>query len=219
MRGKVRLQLGNIPQVEGPSPEALGWRAICSPRARRVYWLAALVGLVLLTGLCAGLGTWSLALGNTGGATANDAASPWVVTLVVLASYIPLHELLHLLGQPGWGRSDRSMVVLWPAKLRFGVYYEGCMSRRRWLGMRLAPLVVLSVLPACALALGQVQPLSPDVEVGLSVLMVANTLGSGGDVIAAILVLRQVPSTASLCFQAGRAYWRPAQPVAGANLQ
>ena len=210
----MRLQLGDIPKGEGTSPEALGWRAIRSPKARKVYWLAALVGLVLLTGLCAGLGAWSLAWGNTGGATANDAASPWVVTLVVLALYIPLHELLHLLGQPGWGRSSRSVVVLWPAKLRFGVYYEGCMSRRRWLAMRLTPLVVLSVLPAFALALLQVQPLGPDVEVGLSVLMVVNTLGSGGDVIAAILVLGQVPSAAYLCFQEGRAYWQPAQPVA-----
>jgi hypothetical protein len=84
------------------------------------------------------------------------------------------------------------------------------MSRRRWLAMRLAPLVMLSVLPACVLALLQVQPLSPDVEVGLSVLMVVNALGSGGDVIAAILVVAQVPPAARLCFRAGRAYWQPA---------
>jgi hypothetical protein len=207
----VRLQWGDIPRVEGTSPEALGWRAIRSPNARRGYWLAALVGLALLSGLCAGLGMWSFAMGNWGGmATASDAASPWGVMLVVLAIFIPLHESLHLLGQPGWGRSSRSVVVLWPAKLRFGVYYEGCMSRRRWLAMRLAPLVMLSVLPACVLGLLQVQPLSPDVEVGLSILMVVNTLGSGGDVIAAMLVVTQVPPAACLCFRAGRAYWRPA---------
>jgi hypothetical protein len=148
---------------------------------RRGFWLAALAGLALLSGLCGGLGTWSLAVGEWDGmATANDAAFPWVVTLVVLVIYIPLHESLHLLGQPGWGRSSRSVVALWPAKLRFGVYYEGCISRRRWLAMRLAPLVMLSVLPACALALLRVQPLSADVEAGLSALMAANTLGSGG---------------------------------------
>ncbi len=207
----MRLQWGDMPKAEGTSPEALGWRAIRSPEIKRGYWLAALVGLALLSGLCAGLGTWSLAVGDRGGmATASDVASPWVAALIVLAIYIPLHESLHLLGQPGWGRSNRSVVVLWPAKLRFGVYYEGCMSRRRWLVMRLAPLVMLSVLPACVLALLQVQPLIPDLEVGLSVLMVVNTLGSGGDVIAAILVVGQVPPAACLCFQAGRAYWRPA---------
>jgi hypothetical protein len=206
----VRLQWGHIPRVEGPSAESLGWHVIRSPEARRGFWLAALAGLVLLSGLCAGLGTWSLAAGRGGMATASDAAYPLVVMLVVLATYVPLHESLHLLGQPGWGRSSRSVVVLWSAKLRFGVYYDGCMSRRRWLAMRLAPLVVLSVLPACMLALLQVQPLSPDVEVGLSILMVVNTLGSGGDVIAAVLVVAQVPAGASLCFRGGRAYWRPA---------
>ena len=144
-------------------------------------------------------------------ATAGDAASPWVVVVVVLAVFIPLHEFLHLLGQPEWGRSSRSVVVVWPTKLRFGVYYEGCMSRRRWLGMRLAPLIVLSVLPAGLLALLQVQPLSAELEIGLQVLMVVNTLGSGGDILAAVVVLRQVPAaTAQMCFESGRAYWRPA---------
>jgi hypothetical protein len=129
--------------------------------------------------------------------------------LIVLALFIPLHELLHLLGQPEWGRSSRSVVAVWPAKLRFGVYYEGCMSRRRWLGMRLAPLILLSVLPACVLALLPRHLWSPEVDIGLQVLMVVNALGSGGDIVAAILVLAQVPPTACLCFQAGRAYWRP----------
>ena len=206
----MRLQLGDIPRVEETSPEALGWRAIRSPAAGIGYWLAALVGLVLLSGLCAGLSMWSWAVGNRGGmATTGDAASPWIAMLIILAIFIPLHELLHLLGQPGWGWSSRSVVAVWPAKLRFGVYYEGCMTRRRWLAMRLAPLIMLSVLPACALALLQVQSLSPDVEIGLQVLMVVNALGSGADVVAAILVVAQVPPTACLCFQAGRAYWRP----------
>lgn len=206
----MRLQLGDIPQVEGPSPKTLGWSAIRSPAAGIGYWLAALVGLALLVGLWVGLSIWSFAMGNGGGmATASEAAFPWVVMVVVLALFIPLHESLHLLGQPGWGRSSRSVVVAWPAKLRFGVYYEGCMSRRRWLAMRLAPLIILSVLPACVLVMLQVQT-SPDVEVGLQILIVVNALGSGGDVLAAILVVAQVPRTACLCFQAGRAYWRPA---------
>jgi Putative zincin peptidase len=206
----MRLQLGDIPREEETSPEALGWHAIRSPAARIGYWLAALVGLALLSGLCAGLSMWSWAVGNRGGmATTGDAASPWIAMLIILAIFIPLHELLHLLGQPGWGWSSRSVVAVWPAKLRFGVYYEGCMTRRRWLAMRLAPLIMLSVLPACVLALLQVQSLSPDVEIGLQVLMVVNALGSGGDVVAAILVVAQVPPTACLCFQAGRAYWRP----------
>ncbi len=124
----------------------------------------------------------------------------WWAVAVVLMTFIPLHEFLHLLGQPEWGCSDRSLLVIWPAKLRLGVYYESCMSRRRWLGMRLVPLLVLS----------QVQPLNVELEIGLQVLMVINAVGSGGDLLAVWLVLKQVPPAGQLCFRKGRAYWRPA---------
>ena len=66
--------------------------------------MAALVGLVLVSGLCLVLSLWSLAVGDRGGyATMGESAAPWRATLVVLVVYIPLHELLHLLGQPDWG--------------------------------------------------------------------------------------------------------------------
>ena len=137
-------------------------------------------------------GLWSFAIGDLSGyATAGESASPWGAVVSVLVVYIPLHEALHLLGQPSWGRSDQSVVVLWPARLRFGVYYEGCMSRRRWLAMRLAPMFVLSVLPAALLALMKLWPLNVELEIGLQVLMLVNALGSGGDVVAALLVLRE----------------------------
>ena len=209
----MRLQFGDThtPTVEGTSPEVEGWHTIRSPSSRMSYLLAALAGVVLLSGLCAGMGMWSLAVRHKAGmATANDVADPWGAVAIALVVFIPLHEFLHLLGQPQWGTSSRSVVVIWPARLRFGVYYEGCMSRRRWLVMRLAPLMVLSVLPACVVALLQAQPLYPEVDIGLQVLMVLNALGSGGDIVAALLVVSQVPPAAQMCFQAGRAYWRPA---------
>ena len=130
--------------------------------------------------------------------------------MVVFVIFIPLHEFIHLLGQPERGMSSRSVLTVWPAKLRFGVYYEGCMSRRRWLVMRLAPILVLSVLPACVVALLLMRPGIPDVVVGLQVMMVLNALGSGGDTLAAVVVLRQVPPAAQMCFKSGRADWRPA---------
>ena len=207
----MRLQLGEVPATKSLSPEARGWQVIYSPATWKVYWLAALVGLALLGTLCVGLGTWSWVVASKAGmATAGDATSPWITVLVVLATFIPFHELVHLLGQPEWGMSSRSVLAVWPAKLRFGVYYEGCMSRARWLGMRLAPFIVLSVLPACLVALLQLHPWTADVEVGLQVMMVVNALGSGADILAAMVVLRQVPATGEMCFESGRAYWRPA---------
>jgi hypothetical protein len=35
-----------------------------------------------------------------------------------------------------------------------------------------------------------------------------NGIGSGGDVIAVIWVLFQVPQKATICFSGGKAYWR-----------
>lgn len=203
----MRVHIGELPKAEETSPQMGDWRAIRSPGATLGYALAAVGGLFLLGGLCGGLSLFSLLIGDNGVTTAGVNAS-WVVVLVVLVVYIPLHELLHLLGQPGWGRSNRSVVVVWPARLRFGVYYEGCMPRRQWLAMRLAPLIVLSVLPAGLLALSHVRPLTAELDIGLQILLLVNTLGSGGDLVAAVLVLAQVPATGQLCFREGRAYWR-----------
>jgi hypothetical protein len=96
---------------------------------------------------------------------------------VALLTFIPLHELLQL-----------------------GVYYEGCMSRRRWRWMRMAPLLGMS----------QVRSRGVTLEIGLQAMLVANSVGSGGDLMAASLVLRQAPHNARLCFRGGRAYWRTA---------
>ena len=48
-------------------------------------------------------------------------------------------------------------------------------------------------------------------------MMLVNALGSGGDAVAAVIVLRQVPALAALCFHNGRAYWRPAKQLAEAE--
>ena len=207
----MRLQWGAAPIPVAAHEIPGGWRSIESPASRWAYALAALVGLVLLGSLCSALSAWLwFARNQAGMATTGDTASPWLAASIPILLFVPLHEAFHLLGQPGWGSTNRSVLVIWPAKLRFGVYFDGCMSRKRWLAMRLAPFVVLSVLPACLVALLQARPWTADVEVGLQVMMIVNALGSGADIVAALLVLRQVPADGQLCFQARRAYWRPA---------
>jgi len=207
----VRLQLGAVATSEPTIPETQSWRVVHSPELRKIYWIAVVAGLAILGALCVALSSWSWVVANSAGmATSGEATRPWLVAGIALVAFVPLHEGIHLLGQPQWGMSQRSVVSIWPAKLRFGVYYEGCMPRRRWLQMRLAPLAVLSVLPALVVALLELGGGAADVQVGLQVMMVVNALGSGADVVAAILVLRQVPAKADMCFQSGRAYWRPA---------
>ena len=192
---------------------AEGLTRIHSPSTRLGYLLAGLVGLalpaVLFVGLVA-ISFYSLARG--GGAQAAppavDPPTPWGAVILALLLFIPLHELVHALVHPGLGLSPRTVVVLWPAKLRFGVYYEGCMSRRRWLVMRLAPLACLSVIPVLLLTVFKVVPASFAVEIFLQVLVLVNAVGSGGDLVAAVWVLAQVPAGGQICFRGGKAYWR-----------
>ncbi len=205
----MKLQIGDVAQGKEPSTPPEGWQVIESPVTRRVFALAALIGLILILCLCLSLGTWASVVGDGSGmATAGESDNAWAISIVIILLFIPLHEFVHLLGQPGWGFTNRSIVAVWPTKVRFGVYYDGCMSRRRWLVMHLAPLIFLSFMPACILALGKLWGLPVDLELGLSILMMLNAIGSGADILAVRVVLSKVPRDAFLCFHEGKAYWR-----------
>ncbi len=149
---------------------------------------------------------------GTDAAPGSDPPAPWGAVLATLLLYIPVHEFLHLIWQPHFGLSAQSVLVVWPSRLRFGIYYDGCMSRTRWLVMRLAPLVVLSLIPAVVLAIFQNTPFNHTIRTMLEVLLVVNGVGSGGDAVAMVLVLFQVPRPAQICFRGGRAYWKPTWP-------
>jgi putative zincin peptidase len=215
----MKVLLGSIPEIAGFDPETAGLHKIGGPGATISQLLASLIGLFLLVvpiaGLCLILSIFAIP---------NPDADPnytppvaWGAAVLAMLSFIPLHELLHLIWHPRFGRSDRSILVIWPIKLLFGVYYEGCMSRTRWLLMRIAPFVFLSILPAIFIALFQYVAFSHMSKTYLEVLMVLNTVGSGADVAAIFLVVSQVPRSASLCFRGGKAYWQQAIAVSTAS--
>jgi hypothetical protein len=163
-----------------------------------------LVGWLIVVSMLAG--------GSEEAVTVVDVPPPWGAVLLALLLYIPLHELLHAVWHPQLGLSPRTVLVIWPKRLRFGVYYEGCMTRRRWLAMRLAPLIVLSIIPAGFLTLFHFISVSFALETFLNVLLLVNGIGSGGDIVAVVWVLRRVPSKTQICFFGGKAYWRPRVP-------
>jgi len=167
------------------------------------YLFAGLIGLAIPIVLC----VWSIIVGGEAADT-----STWGVVVMALLLFIPLHELLHAIWHPQLGLSPQTVMVIWPRKLRFGVYYEGCMTRRRWLLMRLAPLMFLSVMPIGLLTLFHYVPGAFGLEIFLQVLMLVNGIGSGGDVVAVIWVLFQVPPKSQICFCGGKAYWKSVPP-------
>jgi hypothetical protein len=128
--------------------------------------------------------------------------------LLVIPLGIAAHELLHALLHPGFGLTDSTELFLNWRTLRFAVYYEGRIPRSRWVAMRLFPMAVLTLLPLAVFLASIYQP-THGWETYLIVLILINTIGSGADLAAAAIVLRQVPQGGVLNFHRGRAYWLP----------
>ena len=204
----MRFRLGNVPQGTDVPAEAEGWHRIHSPASRPGYLLAVSTGFLSFVVLCGAASIVSALVGLASGQEAPASTSPLAGVIWALLLYIPVHELLHAVWHPRAGLSDRTVFVVWPARLNFGVYYDGCMSRGHWLRMRLAPFLFLSVAPALILAGLRTQPAPVAVTAFFEALILVNCIGSGGDIVAAVWVARQVPRNAHICFAGGRAYWR-----------
>jgi hypothetical protein len=205
----MRIHIGSLPPIDNPQNPQPGWLPVHGPSSRLAYWGAAFTGFALFLLLFAGIITAS-SLGPSNGPLPPEAdfTTNWAAILLTLLLSVLIHELLHLTFYPDHGLSDASLLVIWPRRLHIGAYYEGSMTRQRWLVMRLAPFVILSVLPALFLTATPSLVLSFTLETCLSILLLVNSLGSGGDVLAAAWVAIHLPRGAVLHFQGGRAYWQ-----------
>jgi len=203
----LKIRIGAIPEAELPQAEAATWHRISGSSQKASYLLAWSAGLGSFFLLYVLLILASI-VAPSGSGTSAERYTPWFAILLTLLIFIPVHELLHLLFHPQNGRSSHSILTIWPTKLRFGIYYDGCMSRRQWLIMRIAPFIGLSIIPAIVVALANWITINYALVISLELLILVNCIGSGGDIVAVAIVLRQVPSKMDLCFYGGKAYWR-----------
>jgi len=132
---------------------------------------------------------------------------PWILLPVLLVSVVG-HEFLHLLFHPRWGVSSQSLLLVWPRRLQLGVYYEGFMTRTRWLVMRLSPLVGLTACPTLLLLVAHPFNMSFFWQQFIVLVVLVNSLGAGGDLVASLIVGRQVPRGGEVGNWNGRAYWK-----------
>ncbi len=205
----LRFHFGKLSWPEQESLTEAGWNRIQSPGSRVGYTLAVLAGVLIILLLFGWLIAVSLfASDNPVERTADLGNSPWGALILALLLFIPLHEIVHAISLPGYGLSPQTIVIIWPGKLRFGIYYEGCMSRSRWLMMRLTPFVCITTVTIGLLTLFYFIPGPYVIIVFLQILFMLNGLGSGGDIIAVIWVLFQAPAKSWICFYRGKAYWR-----------
>jgi len=203
----MRIHLSDPPLSTELTDESYAGRPIRQPDHRKSVLLTTLVGLVLLSILIA-ISMLYLTLAQRVGVMGftEKEFAPSLGLLVVIALGIITHELLHALLHPGFGLTDSTELFLGWQKLRFAVYYEGRIPRRRWIFMRLFPLCVLTLLPL-AIILVMFFRSTYGLETYLIALILVNTLGSGGDLVAVAIVLRQVPPDGVLNFHRGKAYW------------
>ncbi len=206
----MRIQLGSPPKSAMGTEEPDAGKPIRQPGRWTSVWIAPLSGVILLFisfVLYAGL-NWIIPEGESS-ASYSSRTIPWAGMIVIFFLCVLAHELLHILLHPGSGRPDSSMLFIDWKKLQFGVYYEGRIPRDRWIAMRLLPVVGLTILPLAGLLI--LDPwMTFALESYLWVLILTNSLGSGGDLAAVLIVLRQVPAAGALNFKRGKAYWLPA---------
>lgn len=122
-----------------------------------------------------------------------------------LLLFIPLtavHELIHALFHPQYGKSDRSIIGFWPAPLMFYAHYNGKLTHNRFLTILAMPMIVLTILQLLvALMTGHA---NGDVE-GVSTW---NSLFACVDMFGISLLCFQMPHNAICHNQDWKTYWR-----------
>jgi len=177
-------------------PEHEGWMRVPEPGPLKMMML--IIPPMVVLGLSFHF-IFSLAGANVQPLT-NIRNAP--IALAIIAGIAPIHELLHLLCLPGFGLNEESIVGFWPKMFAPYVYYEGVLSRNRYIFICACPFAVLSVVPLL------VSLINPDIPVIVIAVSYLNCLLSGADLAGIFLLLKHVPSGASIKNNGTEGYWR-----------
>jgi hypothetical protein len=203
----MRLHVGPTLLHESSPPDSAQWILLASPPSSRVFLVAAITGIAALFVLLS-LILWSALVADI---STPEASSGEVATLLVavatLVLVLPAHEAVHAAFYPGGLFSSSITLLIYPKRLMLAVYYEGTISKHRWLVARLAPFLLLAVAPTLLLV-APIPPLRTTAEAFLAIMLLVNALGSGGDLLTAAWVSLRVPNGSTLGFLGGKAYVR-----------
>ena len=183
---------------------------IQQPKPKTGMWISILAGLGIPLALFTVMGFVTRLMPHIEDTRPIETIPPWIIFPVIMVC-VPVHEFLHLICHPRWGLSKYSIVLVWLRKFQFGVYYDGFMTRTRWLVMRLLPFIGLTILPALFLSTDWVYRIRFLWEVFITLTILVNSLGAGSDIVASVIVARQVPADGEVGIWNGRAYWRRAE--------
>lgn len=123
-------------------------------------------------------------------------------TLAIAAIIVMfLHELSHAMAFTMKRSDDLRVACAW-RKWRLSVRYEGAVTRNHYVLVLVAPLVALSAVPVVVSWVASAH--SGDI----ALVSIINALVSGGDFIAGMLVLAQVPAGALMRRQGDVVLWK-----------
>ncbi len=201
----MRLHVGPTLRHTSSPPDSAQWIPLASPSSSRVFLVAAITGIAALFVLLS-LIIWSALVADisTPDPSAGEVATLFVA-LATLVLALPAHEAVHAAFYPGGPFSRSITFLICPNKLTLAVYYEGTISKRRWLVARLAPFFLLAVAPTLLLV-APIPPLGMTTETFLAILLLVNALGSGVDLLSAAWVSFRLPNGSTLGFFGGKAY-------------
>ncbi|HYH09953.1 MAG TPA: DUF3267 domain-containing protein [Thermoanaerobaculia bacterium] len=188
----MRFVHGAVPEDPDFHPEEEGWNAIREPDPIQMQ-------IVALPVMLATAALLFVVIAKGTDVVWRDVAKYIGPAFVLM---IPIHELIHAFANPRFGLTPRTYVGVWPSRLLFYAHYEGELPRERFLGILIAPTLVLTVLPLllCLVFRWNSSP--------LAALALANGLGAAGDLLGMIIVLRQIPRGTLVRNKGWRTYWR-----------
>ena len=129
-----------------------------------------------------------------------------VCLLLSVPALIVVHELLHAVVHPDFGRSRLTIIGAWPSRLLFYAHYSGPLTRDRFVAVLAMPFLVITVLPLAVVATGV---LPPGVTMAAAWFSTCNALFACGDYFGIGLILAQVPRSAIVQNKSWRTYWKP----------
>jgi hypothetical protein len=197
----MRFVVGPIPKSERFHPAETGWSKLKEPDASALLWLSLSAGGVA----GAALVSWHLLVSPIPLLQVLKAAGPRgaLVLALLLPLTMLLHELVHMVAQPGSGRSSATIVGFWPSKMVAYAVYDGDLTRLRFLAVGAAPLIALSVVPALGSLLLGGHPI-------ILAMAALNALAACGDMMGIALIVAQVPRRAVLRNLGYDTWWKEA---------
>jgi hypothetical protein len=197
----MRFHVGPIP-IEFTPDET--WRPLKEPNPVLLQFFAVPVGMAV----AAAVGYCWTRLGLPLSATIDSKQAPWALAGALLSFplVIVVHELLHALVAPSWGRERATIIGVWPSHLLFYAHYSGALTRNRFLVIFATPFLVISILPLVLAALIPIPPVALSIAAWFSIW---NALFACGDWIGFFLVLAQVPKLALVQNEGWKTFWKP----------